>query len=333
MTPRGPFLRGLFAALALCAALPLEAFEPELPLGARLTVERNTAPDSFEAPVGVWRDGAVPSLQVEGAVTRRAWRINTPGLTPLQVVLPLRAQIEAAGYEVIFECAARDCGGFDFRFETEILPGPNMYVNLSRYRYLTAVAGPREAPGRVLGVVVSVTAASAYVQVIAVDTGVSMENLLPETAPAPDVVSETPQAGPPPEPAAPAAALPRVNEDNLLERGFVVLRDLEFDTGSTDLGPGPFASLQRLATLLRDRPDLRLALVGHTDTTGGLSPNIAVSRARARSVRQRLVDQYGIDGSRLDAEGMGYLAPVASNLTDAGRSLNRRVEAVLLNSE
>ena len=75
---------------------------------------------------------------------------------------------------------------------------------------------------------------------------------------------------------------------------------------------------------------MRIALVGHTDTVGGLEANINVSRARARSVRQRLIESYGIAEERLDAEGMGYLAPVASNLTAEGRDQNRRVEVVLL---
>ena len=47
-------------------------------------------------------------------------------------------------------------------------------------------------------------------------------------------------------------------------------------------------------------------------------------------MRQRLIDRYQIDPARLEGEGMGYLAPVGSNLTPEGREANRRVEAVLL---
>ena len=47
-------------------------------------------------------------------------------------------------------------------------------------------------------------------------------------------------------------------------------------------------------------------------------------------MRARLISEYGIDPARIEAEGMGYLAPVASNLTEAGRQANRRVEAILL---
>ncbi len=75
---------------------------------------------------------------------------------------------------------------------------------------------------------------------------------------------------------------------------------------------------------------IRIMLVGHTDSVGGLDPNIALSRDRAASVRQRLIDAYGVAPNRLEAQGMGYLAPIASNLTAQGRETNRRVEAVLL---
>ena len=84
---------------------------------------------------------------------------------------------------------------------------------------------------------------------------------------------------------------------------------------------------------LRSDGTLRIALVGHTDATGSLEANVAVSRARAVSVRERLIADYGVDATQMDAEGMGYLAPVASNLTPDGRERNRRVEAVLLNVE
>ena len=96
------------------------------------------------------------------------------------------------------------------------------------------------------------------------------------------------------------------------------------------LGEGPFPSLDQLASFLNSRPSVRIALVGHTDSVGSLDGNIALSRKRAQSVRRRLVDKFKIDPSRLEAQGMGYLAPVASNLAEAGRDANRRVEAILL---
>lgn len=71
-------------------------------------------------------------------------------------------------------------------------------------------------------------------------------------------------------------------------------------------------------------------MVGHTDDTGDLQANIAVSTRRAEAVRTRLIDAHGVAPDRIEAKGVGYLAPMASNATAQGRSLNRRVEAVLL---
>lgn len=310
------------AFFVLCVALttgPADALELDLPTGAQLTAQRDTGLDNFDAPVAAFDGSGVQTLSVEGAIARQAWRISLPGLTPLQVMVPLRHQLSELGYRVIFECEASTCGGFDFRFNTEVLPGPNMYVNISRYRYLTAAKDDRSD---VVGILASVTAGSAYVQIIhARERGEGP--VPPPLRPSEGTDNET-------EP----TLIPDAPDDLLAalkQNGRMVLADLDFDVGTTDLGQGPFESLIQLAALLRDRGDLRIALVGHTDTVGALSVNFALSRDRARSVRNRLVTEHGVDGARLDAEGVAYLAPVAPNLTDAGRALNRRVEAVLIN--
>jgi OOP family OmpA-OmpF porin len=313
-------LRAITAAALACLAVQGRAFEPILPVGSGLTAERSTSFDTFDAPIGVFEGGAVPTVTLEGEVTRRSWRINSGGLTPLQVMAPIRQQLEDEGYTLVFDCAAVTCGGFDFRFAVEVLPGPNMYVNISRFRYLTAVRGPQEDPVAAVGVLTSVTAGSAYLQVISATTGEPRETtpVVPEPVVVPRLEIER---------------APETLADALLVEGRVILGDLIFDTGTSNLGAGSYETLAQLAEILRERPDLRVALVGHTDTVGALDPNIAISRARAQSVRDRLVSEYGVDTAQLDAEGMGYLSPVASNLAKEGRARNRRVEVVLLATE
>ncbi|MBL4767126.1 MAG: OmpA family protein, partial [Rhodobacteraceae bacterium] len=116
-----------------------------------------------------------------------------------------------------------------------------------------------------------------------------------------------------------------------LERdGHVALDDLVFETGAARLGKGPFSSLTLLAGYLADTPNLHIAVVGHTDSVGSLDTNIVLSKHRATAVRSRLIDSFDIDPARIQAEGMGYLAPVESNLTAQGREANRRVEVILL---
>ena len=299
-------------------ASPAFALDFTLPATARQTVERNTSPDTYAAPVGIFANGAVPTMIVEGDVQRSAWRLDSPGLTPFQVMRPLRAQLVEAGYEVVLDCAAKRCGGFDFRFATETLPGPNMYVNIRAFHFVTGARMVEGEVSEVVTVLASTSATSAYVQIIHAgaigESGATVET----TADLP-VATET-----------------GAEEDfatRLLRRGHAVLSDLDFDVGSTELGAGPFDTLIQLAAFLEAQPTMRIALVGHTDTVGGLEPNISISRARARSVRQRLVDRYDVSADRMDAEGMGYLAPIASNLEAAGRDANRRVEVVLLGSE
>jgi len=130
-----------------------------------------------------------------------------------------------------------------------------------------------------------------------------------------------------------AADLPSDFGKQLEIAGHVILSDLVFDTGSAELGEGPFDSLAKLADYLRANPTRRIALVGHTDAVGGLDGNIALSKRRAASVRARMTNTLGVPEAQLVAEGVGFLAPVANNLSGAGREANRRVEAVLISTE
>ena len=313
----------LFGA-AFGAALmagPVLALDLALPVNARPTVERNTSPDLYAAPIGVFEAGEVPVLSVEGDVRRGAWRLGSPGLTPLQVIVPLRRQLVDAGFEILLDCASVACGGFDFRFATETLPGPNMYVNIRAFHFVTATRETGGAVQEVVTVLSSTSATSAYIQII--QAGALAARTTSVTAKAEVPVATGTAAAPVTENLGDLASA-------LLNDGHAVLSDLDFDTGTTKLGLGPFASLHGLAELLRDQPDLRVVLVGHTDSVGGLQANVNISRERAQSVRQRLVDGHNISALRLEAEAVGYLSPIATNRTEEGRNANRRVEVMLL---
>jgi OOP family OmpA-OmpF porin len=111
--------------------------------------------------------------------------------------------------------------------------------------------------------------------------------------------------------------------------GHAKLAGLNFPSGSSELDAGPIAALETLAIWLADNPGMTIALVGHTDAVGALDGNIRLSKRRAASVRDRLVEAHGIAANRIEAEGVGYLAPIASNQSDETRGLNRRVEVVI----
>lgn len=308
---------GVLAILMLVS--PLSASIPELVLApaARQTTERISELDSYALPVGPFDGAKVPATEIEGRVERRVWRIDGASSTTLQLLDPLRTQLTEAGFDIVFQCKDTRCGGFDFRFGIEVIPAPDMHVDLRDFRFLAATSGADEA----VGLLVSRGGAAAYVQIITV----SPPQPAPGGAAHPDVRPAA-SATVPEESLQASGSIARA----LLDHGHVVLSDLAFDTGAARLDDRPYASLDELAAFLRVHPEHRLALVGHTDNVGPLDQNVALSRERAASVRARLLERHGIAPERVEAEGMGYLAPIASNLTPEGRETNRRVEAILI---
>jgi outer membrane protein OmpA-like peptidoglycan-associated protein len=113
------------------------------------------------------------------------------------------------------------------------------------------------------------------------------------------------------------------------ERGIVVtLGDVLFDTGRARLKPGGMREVQKLAAILEENPKRKVAIEGFTDSTGSEERNQELSEQRAHAVREALMDM-GISSSRITTRGYGKSLPVASNSTEAGRQLNRRVEILL----
>jgi len=110
--------------------------------------------------------------------------------------------------------------------------------------------------------------------------------------------------------------------------GHVVLHGVYFDTDEAVVKPESEAALTEIAKLLRQNPKMEAFVVGHTDMSGSFQHNLELSARRAAAVVQALVSGHGIEAARLTPRGVGPLAPVGSNGTEAGRALNRRVEMV-----
>ena len=303
-------------ALAALLASPLPAAGQILsfPGNAVLASDDSAEFATFALPTAAWSSGAIPTRGFEGAIARQAWRIDATGLETLQLLRPLREQVRNAGFEVLFECETEACGGFDFRFALDLIRPPAMQVNLADFRYLAAV---REEDASAVGILVSRTPDAGFIHLTRVGP--------------PDEAAAV-AAGPPLRAEAPGAAPGSLSEE-LDSIGRHVLDGLTFETCSAQLSAGQFPSLGALADYLAENPDLKVALVGHTDSSGSLDGNIALSKRRAASVLERLVSSYGVDRLQLDAQGMGYLSPVASNLTEEGRTLNRRVEVIVTSTE
>ncbi|WP_298259483.1 OmpA family protein [uncultured Litoreibacter sp.] len=275
---------------------------------------------SYKLPVGPYADGFVQTLVAEGRQITRSWRVDVGVGTSLLVMDSLRQQLEATGFELLYECTTQVCGGFDFRFTTDVLPEPVMHVDLGDFRFLSAqrLGGP--VPEYV-SLLVSRGADNAFVQMILVGS--------------PDTTSlSTKSAG---KVSQVAPAVPNITFGSVIEllqsEGHAVLDDLQFETGSSALGEGKFLSLIDLSEYLWANPEIRIALVGHTDAEGSLQGNVALSRKRAQSVAARLSSEFGIPKSQVESDGVGYLAPRASNLNEEGRTLNRRVEVIITSTQ
>jgi outer membrane protein OmpA-like peptidoglycan-associated protein len=105
----------------------------------------------------------------------------------------------------------------------------------------------------------------------------------------------------------------------------IVLNNVFFETNQWELKPESMIELDRLATLLKNNPEKKIEIGGHTDNVGSDEANLTLSNNRAQSVVDYLVKK-GIAVNRLAAKGYGESVPIANNDTDAGRSKNRRTE-------
>ena len=115
-------------------------------------------------------------------------------------------------------------------------------------------------------------------------------------------------------------------QDNQLKLN--IPNDISFDTNSATIKPQMRSVLDPFVNSLKDDPNARLTIVGHTDSTGSDAVNNPLSVERAQSVRDYLAAR-GVSPTRIATMGRGEHEPVADNTTEAGRARNRRVEIYL----
>ncbi|MDB4291977.1 OmpA family protein [Maribacter sp.] len=110
--------------------------------------------------------------------------------------------------------------------------------------------------------------------------------------------------------------------------GKIPIYGIYFDLGQAAIKVASEAALVQISDYLMKNPEINCWIVGHTDADGSFEVNSSLSLDRAKAVKQRLEKKYGIAPKRLFAEGVGPLNPVATNTTEEGKTLNRRVELV-----
>jgi outer membrane protein OmpA-like peptidoglycan-associated protein len=113
------------------------------------------------------------------------------------------------------------------------------------------------------------------------------------------------------------------------ENASITLNNLFFDFDKAVLRPESFPELNRVVTLMGERPTMQIEIAGHTDATGPDAYNMGLSQRRASSVVQYLSDK-NVPKDRMKVVYFGETQPVESNDTPEGRKRNRRVEFKIL---
>jgi outer membrane protein OmpA-like peptidoglycan-associated protein len=131
----------------------------------------------------------------------------------------------------------------------------------------------------------------------------------PPPPPPPEPPKPAPPPPPPPKPVAPP-----------------VLDTIYFDPAKSNINPTAAKALDRTGMILKENPQLKVEIGGHTDASGNEKANQAISEKRAQSAKKYLQDKFNIPENQLMVKGYGSTKPIADNSTQDGRSKNRRVE-------
>ncbi|WP_299313196.1 OmpA family protein [uncultured Aquimarina sp.] len=114
--------------------------------------------------------------------------------------------------------------------------------------------------------------------------------------------------------------------NKLITEGKLVTYGITFDTGKATIKPESYGTIKKIANVLFDHTDVKVLITGHTDTDGDDVFNQKLSEKRAVSVKEILVNEFGVDVSRLKTDGKGESDPIAAENTLEAKAKNRRVE-------
>lgn len=118
--------------------------------------------------------------------------------------------------------------------------------------------------------------------------------------------------------------------NKLLTEGKLVTYGIYFDINKDVVKPESFGTLNDIAKILNEVPDVKVKIVGHTDADGAEAANLDLSKRRGAAVKNELIKNFGIDAARLESDGLGETKPVAPNDSPLNKALNRRVEFIKL---
>lgn len=313
-TPNPPRLLAAALLLASTAGIgPLAAQEPsDHPLvgrfeGSEIMTYSASAFDEYVLPLGALEDGEfAETRRLEGEVTWIGYR-NPDGRSTLEIFRNYQEQLAAEDFEELFVCQSIDACGYWFA-DRVFSADPERFLHAADtgadegIRYLAARRG-----GGGQGVV--------HAQIAVYDDGSDVWTRV-------RVIEEQ----------ARETGKIVVEADEMARRveaeGRVVLQGIYFDTDEATILTTSEPQLEAIAGYLDAHPQVVAFVVGHTDMRGSLEYNLDLSRRRAQAVVEALTQRFGVDPERLTARGVGFLAPAATNATEEGRALNRRVVLV-----
>ncbi len=254
--------------------------------------------DELEIPTGKATEGKFTKVQRVAGKTTTINYANPEKRSVVEVYRNYEQALKAAGFVSLFTCANEACGSGG---PEEPLSSSTWYSSYGQ-RHLTAKLARPEGDVYVSLHVQGQNDVQTWTYLRVIETKPMESGLV--------TVDAMALAG------------------DITRTGHVAVYGIYFDTGKADIKPESEPTLKEIAKLLQQNPTLKLHVVGHTDNVGNLAANMDLSRRRANAVLQALTTQYGVVTGRLRADGVGPLAPVASNKTEEGRAKNRRVELV-----
>lgn len=118
--------------------------------------------------------------------------------------------------------------------------------------------------------------------------------------------------------------------NKLITTGKFVTSGILFDVNSDRIKPESYGMIKEIANVLKENADVRVKIIGHTDSDGEDAKNLDLSKKRAAAVKKSLSSDFGIDDSRMETDGKGESQPAVKNDTPENKAQNRRVEFVKL---
>jgi OOP family OmpA-OmpF porin len=303
-----------------------------------IVVDQDKSYDEFTFPLSKLRNaktnaGALDqSKTVEGPYTRLVYLLPTDR-SPLEVIRNYQDEIVAQNGTVLYECKRDECGGEHEEAARKLHGGwlslgmilrPYERLALKQYSqgYCASIANIMDQRYLVAELPEVGAFISIHTYIIKSYRYTNCDAFKGRAVAVVDIVEGKPRE----------KNMVTVEASDMAQQisttGSVSLYGIFFDTDSASVREDSEATLQEIAKLFQQQPDLNLLVVGHTDNAGAFQYNMNLSQTRAQSVVDELSAKYGVSQERLVPVGVSYASPVSSNATAEGQALNRRVELV-----